>query len=124
MTTDHCRFDCLGLTEVFKIYDDFNYSIHGYHSIEYNTRDNSDDDHGGVGIYVNSDMSYCRRDDLSIVIPHVIETLFIEVKLNHTKSIIIGAIYRPNSQPRADMEMFTTKLADITTKINSENKES
>ena len=71
-------------------------------------------------------MSYCRRDDLSIFIPHVIETLFIEVKLNQTKSIIIGVIYRPNSQPRADVEIFTTKLADIglTTKINSENKES
>ena len=67
-------------------------------------------------------MSYCRRDDLSIFIPHVIETLFIEVKLNQTKSIIIGVIYRPNTQPRADMEIFTTNLADITTKINSENK--
>ena len=55
---------------------------------------------------------------------HVIETLFIEVKLNQTKSIILGVIYRPNSQPRADMDIFTTKLADITTKINSENKES
>ena len=69
-------------------------------------------------------MSYFRRDDLLIFIPHVIETLFIEVKLNQTKSIILGVIYRPNSQPRADMEMFTTKLADITTKMNSENKES
>ena len=59
-------------------------------------------------------MSYCRRDDLSIFIPRVIETLFIEVKLNQTKSIIglLGVIYRPNSQPRADMEIFTTKLAE------------
>ena len=124
MTTDHCRFDFIGLTEEFKFYDDFNYSIQGYHAVEYNTRDNSDDGHGGVGIYVNSDMSYYRRDDLSIFIPYVIETLFIEVKLNQTKSIIICVIYRPNSQPRADMEIFTTKLAAITTKINSENKES
>ena len=69
-------------------------------------------------------MWYCKRGDLSIFIPQVIETLFIEVKLNQTKSIILGVIYRPNSQPRADMEIFTTKLADITTKINSENKES
>ena len=92
MTTDHCRFDFIGLTEVFKFHDDFNYSIQGYHSIESNTRDNSDDGHGGVGIYVNSDLSYCRREDLSIFIPHVIETLFIEVQLNKTKSIILGVI--------------------------------
>ena len=51
MTTDHCRFDFIGLTEVFKFHDDFNYSIQGYHYIESNTRDNSDDGHGGVGIY-------------------------------------------------------------------------
>ena len=124
VTTEHCRFDCIGLTEVFKFNDDFNYSIQGYHYIEYNTRDESDDGHGGVGIYINSNMSYFRRDDLSIFIPHVIETLFIEVKLNKTKSIIVGVIYRPNSQPRADMDIFTTELADITAKINNENKES
>ena len=51
-------------------------------------------------------------------------TLFIEVKLNKTKSIIVGVIYRPNSQPRADMDIFTTELADITAKTNNENKES
>ena len=72
VTSEHCRFDFIGLTEVFKIYDDFNYSIQGYHHIEFNTRDDADDGHGGVGIYVNSDMSYCRRDDLSIFIPRVI----------------------------------------------------
>ena len=92
MTTEHCCFDFIGLTEVFKFNDDFNFSIQGYHAVEYNTRDNSDDGHGGVGIYVNSDMSYFRRDDLSIFIPHVIETLFIEVKLNQTKSIILGVM--------------------------------
>ena len=63
VTSEHCRFDFIGLTEVFKIYDDFNYSIQGYHHIEFNTRYDADDGHGGVGIYVNSDMSYCRRDD-------------------------------------------------------------
>ena len=69
-------------------------------------------------------MSYRRRDDLSIFIPHVIETLFIEVKLNEIKSVILGVIYRPNTQPRADIDVFTTKLADITAKINNENKDS
>ena len=39
-----------------------------------------------------SNMSYFRRDDFSIFIPHVIETLFIEVKLNETNSIVLGVI--------------------------------
>ena len=60
--------DCIGPRfNVLKIYDDFNYSIQGYHYIEYNTSDDADDGHGGVGI---TDM-YCRRYDLSIFIPHV-----------------------------------------------------
>ena len=46
VTTEHCRFDCIGLTEVFKFNDDFNYSIQGYHYIEYNTRGETDDGHG------------------------------------------------------------------------------
>ena len=33
-------------------------------------------------------------------------------------------MYWPNSQPRADMDIFTTELADITAKINNENKQS
>ena len=90
VTSEHCRLDFIGLPEVFKIYDDFDYSIQGYHHIEYNIRDDADDGHGGVGLYVNSDMSYCRRDDLS----------------------------------RADIDVFTTELADITARINNENKES
>ena len=119
VTTEHCRFDFIGLTEVFKFNVDFNYSIHEYHYIEFNTRDESDDGHGGVGIYINSNMSYFRRDDLSIFISHVIGTLFIEVKLNKTKSIIVGVIYRPKSQQSADMDIFTTELADITAKTRA-----
>ena len=46
------------------------------------------------------------------------------MKLNETKSVILGVIYRPNTQPRADIDVFTTKLADITAKINNENIES
>ena len=46
------------------------------------------------------------------------------MKLNETKSVIVGVIYRPNTQPRSDIDVFTTKLADITDKINNEIKES
>ena len=100
------------------------YGIFFISLVTFATLDMSDDGHGGVGIYVNSDMSYCRRDDLLIFIPHVIEMLFIEVKLNETKSILLVVIYRPNTLPPADMDVFTTKRADITAKINNENKES
>ena len=48
--------------------------------------------------------------------------LIIEVKLNETKSVILGVIYQPNPPPRTDFDVFTTKLSEITAKINNENK--
>ena len=118
------HFDIIGLTEIFKLNDGFNYSITGYHDILSNTRHDSDDGHGGVGIYINENMSFLKRDDLTIFIPHVIESLFVEVKINSKKSIIVGVIYRPNTQPHADMDLFADKLSEIISKISNENKES
>ena len=70
-------------------------------------------------------MWYCRRYDVSIFGHRVIETLFIEVNINETYFfLILGVIYQPNTQPRSDMYVFITKLADITAKINTETKES
>ena len=80
--------------------------------------------HGGVIIYINENMSFFRRDDLTICIPHVIESLFVEVKINSKKSIIVGVIYRPTTQPHADMDLFADKLSEITSQIPNENKES
>ena len=46
------------------------------------TRHDSVDGHGGVGTYINENMSFLKRDDLTIFITHVIESLFVEVKIN------------------------------------------
>ena len=48
-TIIHFHFDIIGLTEIFKLNEGFNYSIAGYHDILSNTRHDSDDGHGGVG---------------------------------------------------------------------------
>ena len=86
MSSEHFHFDIIALTEVFKLRDGFNYDIHGYHEILSNTRDSLDDGHGGVGIYVNKHMPYLTRDDLSVFILHVLESLFIEVQINAQKN--------------------------------------
>ena len=108
MSSDRFYFDFIGLTEIFKLHDNFNYSVAGYHAIVSNTRHDTDDGHGGVGLYVNQNMTYFRRDDLSIFIPHVIGRL----SRNQTKSTqinnrLVGVIYRPNTEPRADIDLFT-----------------
>ena len=80
-------------------------------------------DMGAWGIYINENMSFFKRDDLTIFfIPHVIESLFVEVKINSKKSIIVGVIYRPNTQPHADMDLFADKLSEITSTITNEKK--
>ena len=56
-----------------------------------------------MGIYINENMSFFKRDDLTIFIPHVIEYLFVE---------------------HADMDLFADKLSEITSTISNENKES
>ena len=34
-----------------------------------------------MGIYINENISFFKRDDLTIFIPHVIESVFVEVKI-------------------------------------------
>ena len=47
-------------------------------------------------MFIKDSIKYKIRDDLSVFIPHVFESLFVEVDRQHAKSTIIGTIYRPN----------------------------
>ena len=67
-------------------------------------------------------LNYIRRDDLPIFIPHVMETLFVEIQYKHSKPIIVGVIYRPNTLPRADLDLFISNLLEIQSKISNKNK--
>ena len=60
------------------------------------------------------------REDLSIFIPHVLESIYF-FQTNKCKPIIVGVIYHPNSHPRADLDLFISTL-DIQDKISNENK--
>ena len=53
------------------------------------------------------------REDLSIFITHVFESIFFEVQTNKCNPIIVGVIYRPNSHPRADLHLFMNTILDI-----------
>ena len=76
MSTTKFQFDFIGLTEVFTICDDVNYKLNGYHDLQFNTRPDTDDGHGGVALYIKDNLTYVKRDDLSIFIPHVFESIF------------------------------------------------
>lgn len=115
-------FDFIGFSEIFSIRKNALFALDGYHQLEYATRPENDDGRGGVGLFIKDSFSYIKRHDLSIFIAHVIETIFVEIQLPHKKNIVIGNIYRPNTQPKADINTFCNKLFEIINIINNENK--
>ena len=56
--------------------------------------------------------------------PHVFESVFIETTPLSGKHSIIGLIYRPNTEPLADLDIFATSLSEILDIINNEHKQS
>ena len=59
---------------------------------------------------------------MSVFIPHVYESLFVELIPKSGKHIIVGVIYRPNTLPLADVDVFTTTLFGVMDEINNEKK--
>ena len=121
LSTTEFQFDIIGLTEIHSIKSNFNYDLHGYQKFIKKERPKGDDGYGGVGMYIKIGMEYEERKDLSVFIPHVVETQFIEFKaLNRT--YICGAIYRPNTQPKADIDVALATIYELVDIIKQENK--
>jgi len=123
ITVSGLQLDIIGLTEVFKTPENLKFDLEGFRPLLTKTRPDARDNRGGVGMYINEDISYIERTDLSIFIPHVIETLFVEItdKLTNQHSII-GTIYRPNTPPLANIQTFLLNLYEIIEKIAQEKK--
>ena len=60
--------------------------------------------------------------DIGTIEVDVIESLFIDVKINKIKSVIVGVLYRPNTQPLADIDFFNETLSESTPNLAKENK--
>ena len=94
--------------------------FNGYHPLLAKTRENSKN--GGVGLFIKNDIQYEERPELSIFIPHVTETLFIELQLG-INNIIVGVVYRPNTPPLANFDNFLTSFSDSLNRINTSHKQ-
>lgn len=119
-TTD---FDIIALSEIFKITDDKHVSLPGY-KFEYKSRPPPHDSRGGIGIYIRDNLSYNICDTLSVFIPNIIETLFIEIQNPQfsNKTEIVGVVYRPNTEPKADIDIFTSTMNNLMEQINNKNQ--
>ena len=101
ITDETFAFDVIGITEIFQIHSNINYDVTGYHPLHYSTRTGVSSGRGGVGMYIKDHVNVEQRPDISVFIPHVFQSLFIEISGKH-QTIIIGTIYRPNTPPKAD----------------------
>ena len=72
-------FDYIGISEVFRCDLDQRIQLPGYHKIITRCRDTSDWHRGGVALFIKDTSSYKIRNDLSVFITHVYESLFVEV---------------------------------------------
>ena len=85
-------------------YDDKRLYLNGYHNIITRCRD--DGPKGGVALFIKENINFKLRQDISVFIPHVFKYLFIELVSETEKNTIVGVVYRPNSEPKADMDIF------------------
>ena len=75
---------------------------------------------GGTSVYINKDIQYKNRNDLSFPKQHY-ESIIIEVDksiFNTNHNTIIGEIYRP---PSSKLNNFNIELEKILIKINKES---
>jgi len=120
MGRDRNSFDVIGVTELFGM-SPGECSLPGYYPLEFTTRKDSPNTKGGIGIYVKDNHKYKVRSELSIFIRHIFESKFIEITFNK-KPIIIGTIYRPNSFPHADIDIFSHNMTELQDLLGKENK--
>ena len=121
MSKDSNNFDVIGITELFGMAQG-ECSIQGYHPLEFATRNDSNKSRGGVGLYVKCKYKYKQRQDLSIFMPNIFESIFIEIIIDR-KNIIVGTVYRPNSYPKADIDVFMHTMNELQHLLGCEHKE-
>lgn len=69
---------------------------------------------GGVGIFLNANLNYKIRNDLSVM-NEFIECIFVEITQLNASNIIIGSVYRP---PNSDVTLFNSAMSTICEKIS------
>ena len=103
-------FDVIGITET-RLHDDdpiVNLDIKGYDFIHTPTSTNC----GGAGIYIKSSYDYAIKKDLFHSISNLTETIFIEIKRNKNKNLLVGCVYRHHCPVSGFLTRFFSPMLD------------
>lgn len=111
------EFSIIGLTEI-KIRIDSLYTLNneipGYKFISQPSLSNA----GGVGLYINENLSFLLRSELSQSTSEY-ESIWIEVQSNLHENMLCGVVYR---HPRGNASRFLSYINDTLEVISKENK--
>jgi len=77
LNNDSFSFDCIGTSENYQTLGDTRLSLNGYHDIIARCRD--DGSRGSVGLFLKNNINFKIRDNISVFMPHVFESLFAEI---------------------------------------------
>ena len=117
------KLSVIGLSEIWNIPFNLNFKLPGYKPLVYKIRDSlgvNNNAGGGVGLFVDDNFEFEVLENISIFIPHVIETVFIKLKTGKNKFQIIGNIYRPNTLPHGNVKIFNEYLNLTLEKIKND----
>ena len=95
---EYFSFDFIGISESYKHEHDIHLHLSRYHDIISANRAN--ERRGGVALFIKSSFHYKIRNDLSVFIPNIFESVFVEFEYIPRKYFIVGTVYRPNTPPK------------------------
>ena len=91
-----CSPNIIFLQEIWRINDSSHFYLNNYHPLQFKCRQNNSQG-GGVGLYIKDNLRFNVLHDKCIFIDRIFESIFAEVWITPNKKIIVGSIYRPNS---------------------------
>ena len=104
-------FDVIRVTELFSI-SKRECILPGHQQMEFATGDETTRSKGGVAIMLK--ITFSTNIDLiyPFLYPTYLKQYLFEIKLGR-KNFIIGTVYRPNSYPKADLDILYVKYVRI-----------
>ena len=88
-------FDYIGISEVFRCDCDQHIGLPGYHDNVSRCRGDSDDCRAGVALFIKESIDFKIRNELSVFIPHVCESICVEISPEGVKKIIVVGFLSP-----------------------------
>ena len=78
--------------------------------------------HGGTGFYINENINFVERKDIKLNSSGDFVSIFVEIKFENNKNLVIGCIYRHPTSEITVSKFSEEHLDPILSAIAKENK--